>query len=159
MRKIITKLLHVCILGLYKLWLTKSKIIHITSNDEASMEELIKVREEFTGLIDNTLPFLECMKRNRVTIPEELSSILTSTLKRWLFEYYSTIGDNSQYDRVNHRLIIAKRQLNQTALLSDIEIRNRAYAVKKSFIESNNSEYQKWSLGISLLLTSRYYLI
>jgi len=63
------------------LWITRCNIIHITTNNESSIEELIEVKNEIIELINTAPPFLDCVWQNNITILSNISSIPTSTLK------------------------------------------------------------------------------
>ena len=76
------------------------------------MEELLEIREEVNNLISSVLPFLDYLWHNKIDILQDITSLSISNLKDWIFDYYSYIKDNKQYQKLNNRSLAATLYLN-----------------------------------------------
>ena len=122
-----TKIISICIISLYNLWIQRCCIIHTKLIDRVEIEEYVELSNKLLEIIDHTdretfLPIMNQLTFNKV------KSLPVNIIKGVLFEYYTSTHNETAYNRINER---AKEYLNKI----NKEISKEEYIMREKRLE------------------------
>ena len=86
------------------------------------IEELTDLREELKSL-RHVEQFQEFLELEKLTFMNDISKISASTIKGWLFQFYTQVNDIESYERINDNALLYKK--------SDKRLFGRRYSNEK----------------------------
>ena len=128
--RMICKLGIIYLLEVHALWFTRCYIIHATSSDKIAAEEILDLQDEIID-IQQLTDYFEIITSNNIDHLTDLTPLSATTMKGWLFDYYSVIENYDKYNEINRRGLRHKAKVCRDSSSDDLSYRASLSLLRK----------------------------